>query len=154
MQNHFTRNLVNSAAYKKKDYKLALENTFLKMDKLLLTEKGKTELKQYMEEDNSDTGYSDYLKQVESAAGCTATVVLVTPMEIYCANAGDSRTVMCERGVAVELSKDHKPEVPEEKNRISKAGGEVLDGRENGMLALSRAIGDFDYKPINPPKDA
>lgn len=75
-------------------------------------------------------------------------------MEIYCANAGDSRTVMCERGNTVELSKDHKPDLPEERTRILKAGGEVSEGRVNGMLALSRAIGDFDYKPINPPKDA
>ena len=75
-------------------------------------------------------------------------------MEIYCANAGDSRTVMCEKGNAVDLSKDHKPELPEERSRIIKAGGEVVDGRVNGMLALSRAFGDFDYKPITPPKDA
>ena len=40
-KNHFTKNLIHSAAYKRKDYKLALENTFLKMDRLLLTEKGK-----------------------------------------------------------------------------------------------------------------
>ena len=41
VQNHFVKNLINCAAYKRKDYKLALENTFLKMDRLLLTEKGK-----------------------------------------------------------------------------------------------------------------
>ena len=61
---------------------------------------------------------------------------------------------MCEKGNAVELSKDHKPDLPEERNRIVKAGGEVVEGRVNGMLALSRAIGDFDYKPNTPPKDA
>ena len=75
-------------------------------------------------------------------------------MEIYCANAGDSRTVMSEKGVAIDLSKDHKPDDAPEKNRIVKAGGEVIEGRVNGMLALSRAMGDFDYKPVNPPKDA
>mmetsp|Transcript_29379 Transcript_29379/g.44371 ORF Transcript_29379/g.44371 Transcript_29379/m.44371 type:complete len:92 (+) Transcript_29379:135-410(+) len=51
VQNHFTKNLISSAAYKRKDYKLALENTFLKMDRLLLTEKGKQELRTYMEEE-------------------------------------------------------------------------------------------------------
>ena len=30
----------------------------------------------------------------------------------------------------------------------------MIDGRVNGMLALSRAIGDFDYKNGIPPKDA
>lgn len=61
---------------------------------------------------------------------------------------------MCERGNAVELSQDHKPDLPEERSRIIKAGGHVEDGRVNGMLALSRALGDFDYKQQTPPKDA
>ena len=30
--------------------------------------------------------------------------------------------------------------------RIQNAGGFVDDGRVNGMLALSRALGDFEYK--------
>ena len=94
------------------------------------------------------------MRQVDSQAGCTATVALITPIEIYVANAGDSRTVMSEKGNTVELSKDHKPDLPQERSRIIKAGGEVADGRVNGMLALSRAIGDFDYKPKTPPKDA
>jgi serine/threonine protein phosphatase PrpC len=75
-------------------------------------------------------------------------------MEIYCANAGDSRTVMCERGNMVELSKDHKPDLPNERSRIIKSGGTVVEGRVNGALSLSRAIGDFDFKYITPPKDA
>ena len=99
-------------------------------------------------------GYRGGFGSMDSQAGCTATVVLMTPTEIYCANAGDSRTVMCDHGTAIELSKDHKPDLPEERSRILKAGGEVSDGRVNGMLALSRAIGDFEYKPITPPKDA
>ena len=58
VQNHFTKNLVLNAAYKRKDYKLALENTFMKMDRLLLTDKGKQELRTYMEEGaKGDSGY-------------------------------------------------------------------------------------------------
>lgn len=60
------------------------------------------------------------------------------------ANAGDSRCVLSRAGKAVELSFDHKPEDDSEKSRIEKAGGKVTqDGRVNGGLNLSRAIGTF-----------
>jgi protein phosphatase 1G len=45
------------------------------------------------------------------------------------------------------MSEDHKPEDPAERARIEKAGGSVtLDGRVNGGLNLSRALGDHAYK--------
>jgi serine/threonine protein phosphatase PrpC len=52
------------------------------------------------------------------------------------------------------LSEDHKPDNPGEKDRIEKANGYVSGGRTNGVLSLSRAIGDFDYKStIGHPRD-
>ena len=44
---------------------------------------------------------------------------------VLCANAGDSRAVASVAGKAVELSVDHKPDDPIEKERIEKAGGYV-----------------------------
>ena len=62
--------------------------------------------------------------------------------ELYVANAGDSRCVLCRDGKAMDMSDDHKPEDPGEQDRIVKAGGRVTcDGRVNGGLNLSRAIG-------------
>lgn len=44
------------------------------------------------------------------------------------------------------MSVDHKPDDPEELKRIKMAGGQVMDGRVNGNLNLSRALGDHEYK--------
>lgn len=80
------------------------------MDELIIAEAGKKEIlsiqKEMREKDNGPK-YEE-----ESHAGCTANVVLITPDYIYCANAGDSRSVACVDGKTVELSKDHKPEDP------------------------------------------
>jgi serine/threonine protein phosphatase PrpC len=66
------------------------------------------------------------------------------------ANAGDSRAVLAKKAgdkyISYDMSEDHKPELPEEKRRIEKAGGFVDDNRVKGVLALSRAIGDLQYK--------
>lgn len=45
------------------------------------------------------------------------------------------------------MSFDHKPQDDPERERVEKAGGHVnLDGRVDGGLNLSRAIGDHSYK--------
>ena len=49
-------------------------------------------------------------------------------------------------GKALEMSFDHKPTDPPELERIAKAGGQVgIDGRVNGGLNLTRAIGRLKY---------
>jgi hypothetical protein len=47
---------------------------------------------------------------------------------------------------AIALSEDHKPYNPGEHERIDKAGGYVSMKRVDGDLAVSRALGDFQYK--------
>ena len=71
---------------------------------------------------------------------------------IICCNAGDSRACLARSSSAnsnpsvVELSYDHKPGNPQELKRIQNSGHFVEDDRVDGNLALSRAIGDFNYK--------
>lgn len=84
------------------------------------------------------------------AVGSTAVVAVVTPDKIIVSNCGDSRAVLCRNGSAVPLSVDHKPDRPDELERIQAAGGRVIywDGaRVLGVLAMSRAIGDSYLKP-------
>ncbi|KAL6454741.1 LOW QUALITY PROTEIN: PTC2 Protein phosphatase 2C 2 [Candida maltosa Xu316] len=85
-----------------------------------------------------------YMRDDDS--GCAATSAIITPDLIVCGNAGDSRTIMSTNGFAKALSFDHKPSNEGEKARICAAGGYVDMGRVNGNLALSRGIGDFDFK--------
>lgn len=59
---------------------------------------------------------------------------------------GDSRAVASVRGHAQLLSFDHKPNHDREMKRIKAAGGFVEFNRVNGNLALSRALGDFNFK--------
>ena len=75
-------------------------------------------------------------------SGCTACVVLMHGNQLLCGNVGDSRCVVSRQGKAVDMSVDHKPEDDIETTRIVKAGGRVTrDGRVNGGLNLSRALG-------------
>lgn len=141
-ERHFINELLASDTFKKGSYGQALHDTFLRMDDLLVTNEGRKELSQIKNGDDDDKG--DY--QTESFAGCTACVALIVKSELYVANAGDSRCILFSDGKAIAMSEDHKPDLDQEKDRIQKAGGYIVDGRINGNLNLSRAIGDLEYK--------
>jgi protein phosphatase 2C family protein 2/3 len=81
-----------------------------------------------------------------NSTGSTANIVLITQTHIYCANLGDARSVMSVNKKAVALSVDHKPNDEEEKARIVRAGGRVVNNRIKDKLAVSRAIGDYRFK--------
>ncbi|CAG0915121.1 unnamed protein product [Notodromas monacha] len=82
----------------------------------------------------------------EDSSGTTAVVVIVKDGRLFCGNVGDSRAVASLRGMAEDLSMDHKPTGEKELTRIVAAGGYVEYSRVNGNLALSRALGDYGYK--------
>jgi len=99
------------------------------------------------EEDEEGVIEADFTEEPGNDSGCTAVVAMIAGSKLYVANAGDSRCVVCRDGKAYEMSFDHKPEDEIELNRIHEAGGKVTpDGRVNGGLNLSRAIGDHAYK--------
>ncbi|KAG1941661.1 protein phosphatase 1G [Pimephales promelas] len=122
------------------------------------------------EEDDTEEGEEDDTDEEEemclpgmdgkeepgSDSGTTAVVALIRGKQLIVANAGDSRCVVSEKGKAVDMSYDHKPEDELELTRIKNAGGKVtMDGRVNGGLNLSRAIGDHFYKrnKVLPPEE-
>uniref|UniRef100_A0A0M3ILR1 PPM-type phosphatase domain-containing protein n=1 Tax=Ascaris lumbricoides TaxID=6252 RepID=A0A0M3ILR1_ASCLU len=81
-------------------------------------------------------------------SGTTAICAIVTPTHIFLANLGDSRAVLSRRDQVAFGTEDHKPFVPKERDRIVNAGGSVMIQRVNGSLAVSRALGDFEYKAV------
>lgn len=131
--------------YARGDIGQALKRAFLEMDEKIQTKDGRSELAGYMQHsDNEDDNEPD--EYLERNAGCTSVVAVIKGTTLTVANAGDSRCVLCRGGVAVDMSLDHKPGHDIETQRILKAGGFINDGRVNGSLALSRAIGDLEFK--------
>lgn len=121
---HVHQRIVRSPHFARKEYEQAMVEGFLGVDQDLL----QCDLR-------------------NDGSGCTAVSLLITGEgKMICANAGDSRCVLCRGGKAHPLSTDHKPTLDSELKRIQKAGAFVTAGRVNGNLALSRAIGDFDFK--------
>ena len=98
-------------------------------------------------------------------SGCTAIVALLRPesppargpgtgaegmprpsLVLHTANVGDSRAVLCRAGRPLRLSYDHKGSDLVEQQRVREAGGFILNERVNGMLAITRALGDAEMK--------
>ncbi|XP_006083466.1 protein phosphatase 1B isoform X3 [Myotis lucifugus] len=92
--------------------------------------------------------FSD-LRNGMDRSGSTAVGVMISPKHVYFINCGDSRAVLCRNGQVCFSTQDHKPCNPREKERIQNAGGSVMIQRVNGSLAVSRALGDYDYKCVD-----
>jgi serine/threonine protein phosphatase PrpC len=100
-------------------------------------------------------------------SGTTVTAAFMVGTTIYCANCGDSRTVLAKKKeggghTSVDLSRDHKPDDPVEAARIIDWGGFIRPAAEPGLsarvyldeaftmigLAMARSIGDFAVKSV------
>nr|XP_023896497.1 probable protein phosphatase 2C 51 [Quercus suber] len=87
---------------------------------------------------------------VGRTVGSTVVVAVVGGEELVVANCGDCRAVLFSGGVAFALSRDHKPDRPDELKRIEAAGGKVINWnghRVLGVLTTSRSIGDHCLRP-------
>ncbi|CAD7945705.1 unnamed protein product [Amoebophrya sp. A25] len=58
-------------------------------------------------------------------------------LRLVCANLGDSRAILCRDGRAIPLSEDHKPDRLDERARIERAGGAVMDVRGSLRVVCS-----------------
>ena len=102
------------------DYEEALKKSFMLMDKEI-----------------------EKIKAQE--VGNTATVVFINNRLLYCANVGDSSCCLIGKN-AEFISTDDKCTNKKEIKRIEKEGGQIVDDRLGGILAVTRGLGDFDLK--------
>ncbi|KAL4559865.1 hypothetical protein LXL04_032011 [Taraxacum kok-saghyz] len=157
---HLHQQLVKHEAFLTGDIGTAVQKAFLRMDEMMCGQRGWRELsvlgdkKDQVSSPRSGEGQSDDWPVEEGphsnyegpTCGSTACVAIIRNNQLVIANSGDSRCVISRKGQAYNLSKDHKPDLDAEKERISKAGGFIHCGRVNGTLNLTRAIGDMELK--------
>ncbi|CAB4253171.1 similar to Saccharomyces cerevisiae YDL006W PTC1 Type 2C protein phosphatase (PP2C) [Maudiozyma barnettii] len=110
--------------------------------------------------------------KLEGNSGCTAAVCVLRwelpdeneleskvmsldqhKRKLYTANVGDSRIVLFRNGNSIRLTYDHKASDILELQRVEAAGGLIMKSRVNGMLAVTRSLGDkfFDTLVIGNP---
>jgi len=84
-------------------------------------------------------------------SGSTAVCALIKGNILCTAWLGDSQATLVRSGVPVKIIDSHKPNRDDERARIEALGGSIMHWgtwRVNGQLAVSRAIGDGEYKPL------
>lgn len=149
---HFCQELLQNPNFAAKRFSKALIETFLYMDLLMVKPEGLQELYKIQQDiPDSYAVDAESVEEMQDFAGTTACVALIYGDELYVANAGDSRCVLARGNKAFDMSVDHKADLPSEKERVIKAGGFVKDSRVNGILGVSRALGDFELK-TNPSR--
>ncbi|KAI9020502.1 phosphatase 2C-like domain-containing protein [Hyaloraphidium curvatum] len=127
-----------------------LDRTFVQTDEQLADRKGLhsgcTAIVAYIRMESSEEGTT----LAASEGGAVAGEERPRRMQriLYTANVGDARAVLCRDGRAVRLSYDHKGSDPAEQQRIADAGGFVVNNRVNGILAVTRSLGDTSMKDL------
>ena len=97
-----------------------------------------------------DQVYREISSKNRYTDGTTATVVCLRGPKLFFANVGDSRCILIRRDGSLKvLTRDHNCELKDECKRIKTEKGAVVYDQEgeiyrvNGVLAVTRAIGDF-----------
>eukprot|EP01094_Clydonella_sp_ATCC50884_P011902 TRINITY_DN2174_c0_g1_i1.p2 TRINITY_DN2174_c0_g1~~TRINITY_DN2174_c0_g1_i1.p2 ORF type:complete len:357 (-),score=149.19 TRINITY_DN2174_c0_g1_i1:386-1456(-) len=101
---------------------------------------------------HTDRVVNEFQSRRQFSNGTTAISVFVFDRsELVVGNTGDSRGVLARAGgaEAVELAVPHGPDREDEKERLKEAGAAVVwfgTWRVNGVLAVSRSIGDCELR--------
>mmetsp|Transcript_25184 Transcript_25184/g.35282 ORF Transcript_25184/g.35282 Transcript_25184/m.35282 type:complete len:561 (-) Transcript_25184:439-2121(-) len=100
---------------------------------------------------------NEALRTAQLRGGATGLVAFIQDSQLYIANIGDCRAVLCVGGQPVRVTEDHKASLASEEQRIVKLGGFITTAidrfgnvisRVCGQLAVTRAFGDFSLEPF------
>jgi len=84
----------------------------------------------------------------QDASGSTALTVFIVGDMLYVANAGDCRCILAGAdGTARALNTEHVSTNAKEKAMVEARGGSIIDDRVDGLLAITRSLGDLALKP-------
>lgn len=87
----------------------------------------------------------DSLNEIKSKDGTTLAMVLLKKNEVIISHLGDSRVLLIKQSGEVKyVTLDHKPQNQDEIKRILECGGKIINGRLDGIIAMSRSLGDLD----------
>uniref|UniRef100_A0A7S1M8T0 protein-serine/threonine phosphatase n=1 Tax=Neobodo designis TaxID=312471 RepID=A0A7S1M8T0_NEODS len=88
------------------------------------------------------------------ASGSTAACAVLTHSHVHLCSAGDCRIAATDADGAIvaSITQDHTPgKNASECDRVAALGVSLENGRVDGKLAVTRAFGDFAFKPAGKP---
>ena len=96
-----------------------------------------------------------------STAGTTASIIFIMNGKYYTGHVGDSRIILVRENKTTKnwesypLTRDHKPNAPEERTRIERAGGKVINKSGVSRVVWKRLKYNVTPSPLGtpPPSD-
>ena len=118
-------------------------------------------MKKYINETDDDINFNELFQEIDEEfkngkyfqIGSTATIIYIkndlikNQKILYCINIGDTKCILIQTNGSRKLSYDDLLSDENEYNRINNEGGYIKNGRVCGELMISRAFGDWEYKP-------
>ena len=169
VQNHFLNELLEEIKIKK-DVKIAIKESFLKMNKLMEGEKGMKEISELRKKNNKDemNNYRNIIninnnaeeninifeeedKEILDYTGCTLCLILIDTKnnKLYFGNIGNSKVYIFQKNtISKVMESSHNPKALEEKTRIND-DSLILNNKLYGILTSSRSFGNLAYNKNN-----
>ena len=169
VQNHFLDELLNEIK-EKKDIKIAIRESFLKMNKLIEGKEGMKEIYELRLKNNEEeiNNYKNVInenkeekinifqeedKEILDYTGCTLCLIIIDSElnKIYFGNIGNSELFIYKNNNSkdiINIKSQHRPNDETEKSRI-KNNSLIINNKLYGVLKSARTFGNFAYNGEN-----